>query len=43
MQKRDFFAKAQDFIHKLKHLLFDVALLLVFIIWLCEKVWREFR
>jgi hypothetical protein len=33
-----FFARAQGFIHKLKYLLFEIALLLVFVVWLWDKV-----
>ena len=34
----DFFAKAQTFIHKLKALVFEVAILIVFIAWLWNEV-----
>jgi hypothetical protein len=43
VRRVDFFTKAQNFIHKLKHLLFDIALLVVFVVWLWEKVKHEFR
>ena len=43
MRRVDFFTRAQKFIHKLKHLLFDIALLIVFVAWLWEKVRHEFR
>ena len=32
MRRVDFFTRAQDFIHKLKYLLFDIALLIVFVV-----------
>jgi hypothetical protein len=42
MKREDFFSKAQNFIHKLKYLLFDIALLVAFVVWLWDKVKHEF-
>lgn len=41
MRRRGLFDRAQDIIHKLKYLPFEIALLLVFVVWLWDKVKHE--
>jgi hypothetical protein len=37
----DFFTKAHQFIHKLEALVFEIALLIAFLLWVWDKVKHE--